>query len=49
VPLDEIDERQVNGLSPMPANVADTVTEEDFGHLLAFLLSQRNKPAEPPK
>ena len=46
VPLDEIDERQVNGLSPMPANVADIVTEEDFGHLLAFLLSQRNKPAE---
>jgi len=44
VPLDEIDERQVNGLSPMPANVADIVTEEDFGHLLAFLLSQRNKP-----
>jgi len=49
VPLDEIDDRQVNGLSPMPANVADIVTEEDFGHLLAFLLSQRNKPAEPPK
>jgi putative heme-binding domain-containing protein len=49
VPLDEIDDRQVNGLSPMPANVADIVTEEDFGHLLAFLLSQRNKPAEPGK
>ncbi|MBX9791121.1 MAG: HEAT repeat domain-containing protein [Pirellulales bacterium] len=46
VPLDEIDDRQVNGLSPMPANVADIVTEEDFGHLLAFLLSQRNKPAD---
>ncbi|MGD9645335.1 MAG: PVC-type heme-binding CxxCH protein [Pirellulales bacterium] len=49
VPLDEIDDRQVNGLSPMPANVADIVSEEDFGHLLAFLLSQRSNPVEEPK
>lgn len=43
VPLAEIDDRAVSPLSPMPANVADLVPEQDFYHLLAFLLSQRQK------
>jgi putative heme-binding domain-containing protein len=41
--LDNIDERAISPLSPMPANVADLVPESDFYHLLAFLLSQRQK------
>jgi putative heme-binding domain-containing protein len=43
VPLAEIDDRAVSPLSPMPANVADLVSEGDFYHLLEFLLSQRQK------
>ena len=29
--------------SPMPSNLADTLPEEDFYDLLAFLLAQRQK------
>ena len=36
-----IEERIVSQLSPMPANLVDQITEGDFYHLLAFLLSQR--------
>ena len=45
VPIDRIDERQQSALSPMPANVAELVSPEDFNHLLAYLLKQRAKPA----
>ena len=38
--LDEIDEREVSGLSPMPANVPDLLSEPDFYHLIGYLLSQ---------
>ncbi|HVX12149.1 MAG TPA: PVC-type heme-binding CxxCH protein [Pirellulales bacterium] len=44
LPLDEIEERAIGALSPMPANVADLVAESDFYHLIAFLLSQRQAP-----
>ncbi|MBX3412549.1 MAG: HEAT repeat domain-containing protein [Pirellulales bacterium] len=44
VPLDEIDEREVSKLSPMPANVPDLVTEAEFYDLLSFLLSNRVQP-----
>jgi len=43
VPKDQIDERIVSQLSPMPANLADQIAEADFNHLLAFLLAQRPK------
>jgi putative heme-binding domain-containing protein len=43
VPKDQIDERVVSPLSPMPANLADQIVEADFNHLLAFLLAQRPK------
>jgi putative heme-binding domain-containing protein len=43
---DEIDEEQKTALSLMPANVPEIVPAEEFHDLVAFLLSQRNKPAE---
>lgn len=46
VPLDEIDEREVSLLSPMPGNVPDIVAEDDFYHLIGYLLSQRQQAAE---
>ncbi len=36
-----IEERSTSQLSPMPANLADQIPEEDFYHLLAYLLAQR--------
>lgn len=42
VPLDDIEERAIARLSPMPANVADLVPDGDFLNLMAFLLSQRS-------
>ncbi|HET6881170.1 MAG TPA: c-type cytochrome [Pirellulales bacterium] len=47
LPLAEIEERSTGNLSPMPANVADLVPENDFYHLLGFLLTQRQLPAKP--
>lgn len=43
VPKDQIDERIVSLLSPMPANLVDQIPEGDFNHLLAYLLAQRPK------
>ncbi|MBL9125300.1 MAG: HEAT repeat domain-containing protein, partial [Planctomycetaceae bacterium] len=48
VPLDEIDQRAVSPISPMPANVPDLMTESEFYHLAEFLLSQRQPAAEKP-
>ena len=49
VPKKEVDERSTSQLSPMPANFADQIPEADFNNLMAFLLKQTAKPAEPPK
>jgi putative heme-binding domain-containing protein len=38
-----IDERAVSPLSPMPGNFAELVSEAEFHHLMAYLLSQRGK------
>jgi hypothetical protein len=35
--------RSVGQLSPMPANFAEQIGEQDFHHLMAFLLEQRVK------
>jgi putative heme-binding domain-containing protein len=43
VPLAEITERSVSALSPMPANVSEVISEQDFYQLLSFLLSQKAK------
>src|SRR5437667_11833714 len=39
-----IAERTVSQVSPMPANLVDQITEDDFHHLLAYLLAQRPTP-----
>jgi putative heme-binding domain-containing protein len=41
VPKTSVEERKLSQLSPMPANLADQVSEEDFYHLLSYLLSQK--------
>ena len=43
VAKDDLDERKTSQLSPMPANLSETIKEEDFHHLMAFLLQQRPK------
>ena len=40
----DIEERSLSRLSPMPANVAELVGEENIPHLLAFLLEKRAAP-----
>jgi putative heme-binding domain-containing protein len=37
----EPDSRKISPLSPMPANLRDAVSEEEFYHLLGFLLEQQ--------
>jgi len=44
VAKDQVEEKTVSQLSPMPANLADQIPEADFYHLVAFLLSQRVAP-----
>ena len=41
IPAAEIDATSVSRLSPMPANVAELIGEENVPHLLEFLLQQR--------
>jgi len=42
---DEIESgtRSISAMSPMPANLRDTIPEEDFYQLIAFLLEQQPK------
>ena len=39
----DVEDRRTSALSPMPANLSETIKEEDFHHLMAFLLQQRAK------
>ena len=41
VPKSSVEERGVSQLSPMPANISDQVNEQEFAHLLGYLLSKR--------
>lgn len=41
------DGRAISGLSPMPANVAELIGEENVPQLLEFLLQQRTASAGP--
>ena len=43
IPKADVEERRTSLLSPMPANFSETIKEEDFLHLMAFLLQQRPK------
>lgn len=45
VPKGEIDERKILKLSPMPANIAEQLSDPDFFHLVAYLLSLKAQPA----
>jgi putative heme-binding domain-containing protein len=49
VPKDDIDSRRTSLLSPMPANLYETIPEKDFHDLMAYLLTQRakEKPSAP--
>ena len=47
IPEGEIEEQRILKLSPMPANVAEKLTEAEFYDLVGFLLSQTQKPAAP--
>jgi putative heme-binding domain-containing protein len=39
----EPDTRQISATSPMPANVRDSIPEDDFYQLISFLLEQQPK------
>ncbi len=41
VPAADIEQQQISRLSPMPANLGETLTTDDFSDLLAYLLSLR--------
>jgi putative heme-binding domain-containing protein len=43
VEKENIDSRRTSMLSPMPANLGETIAEKDFYDLLAYLLTQRPK------
>jgi putative heme-binding domain-containing protein len=40
---DDVDEKRLSLLSPMPANFSETIKDDEFRNLLAYLLSQRAK------
>lgn len=44
IAMNEIDESNISPISPMPSNFAEAIPEQDFHHLLAFLLSQTAAP-----
>lgn len=46
IPTKEIDANRETMLSPMPANFGDAIPEQDFNHLLAYLLEQRAKESK---
>ena len=43
VPQDEVEEKQIVQMSPMPADMARQIPEKDFYHLLDYLLSRRDE------
>ena len=43
VPKDEVEEKQIMQMSPMPADMARLIPERDFYHLLDYLLSRRDE------
>jgi putative heme-binding domain-containing protein len=48
VPKSTVEERMTAPLSPMPANLVDQITEDDFYRLLAFLLTKHEPTDVPP-
>ena len=48
VPKSSVVERKTSPLSPMPANFADQIPEDDFNRLLDYLLTRRGPSDRPP-
>ncbi len=48
IPKSTVDERSISPLSPMPANLTDQISANDFYHLMAYLLSRREPSEIPP-
>ena len=46
IPHDEIDERTTSAMSPMPAALEKALTDEEFNHLMRYLLDA-NEPLKP--
>jgi putative heme-binding domain-containing protein len=49
IAVSEIAERAISPLSPMPSNVAEQLAEEQFYHLIGFLLAQRQPANNQPQ
>jgi putative heme-binding domain-containing protein len=43
IPKDDVEKKTVTAMSPMPVNVAEKIPEDEFYHLLAYLLELRAK------
>jgi putative heme-binding domain-containing protein len=41
IPVDTVEERSIASVSPMPANLADQIPENDFYDLIAYLLTKQ--------
>ena len=48
IPKSSVDERSISPLSPMPANLTDQISANDFYQLMAYLLSRREPTEIPP-
>jgi hypothetical protein len=49
VSREQVEQKAVSPLSPMPANFAEQIPEAEFTNLLAYLLAQRAPGADPRK
>jgi hypothetical protein len=47
VAKDQVEEKAISPLSPMPANFAEQIPEAEFYHLLGYLLAQRSAAEKP--
>jgi len=49
IAIGDVEEKKTHPLSPMPADVAEKLPEEDFHHLMAYLLNQTQKVEAAPE
>ena len=47
IPLNTIEERVISPLSPMPTVAIDVVSEEEFYHVMEYLLAQQQHVESP--
>jgi putative heme-binding domain-containing protein len=48
VPKSAVEERSISPMSPMPANLTDQISADDFYRLMAYLLARREPANTPP-